>query len=501
MTSAMARDEMREPSPSDPLGYYECLEVGPLADAALIRAAYRRLKALPDDDSLSPEENDEKRQALETAFRVLSDPRQRAAYDATLRLPKPPFQDPDPDEYGPDPLACSVCGKVSTQPRYIRFHHVSSRLFKTRRHSIEGIFCKDCADHIAIRASTASWRSGWWGPRGPTQTVAALIHNLKGGERPRDANLALLLRQTRAFRAEGRYELLSAMADQTGRFAASDDERMAIDSLTQDAIRPGRPLKDRWRRGGYAAVIQTLPLIALTLALLAATVLFALRDRTDSAAAEIIVPPARPGDMRHVAVDMLKVRQAPSEDQPVVALLDRFMLVRVMAADQDGKWARIMTPGGVVGYVPQRLLFGGTGAQSRDLWCKSQMGEPPVNGDVLMRRTGGEHELKIVNATGHDIVMRLKTPAGPTLMAFFVARGKSARIDGVPKGRFDAVFATGQHFSRACGLFLEEMQTYRPPQTGPIQIPARNGTLVIPPIGPEPDHSQEIALDAYLDRE
>ena len=117
-----------------------------------------------------------------------------------------------------------------------------------------------------------------------------------------------------------------------------------------------RQLKNRWQPWRYAALMQALPLAALGLAVAIPAVSLALRSQTDSVTAMIIVHPAQAGEVRHVAVEVLKVRQGPAPTQPVVALLDRFATVQVMDSVAEGEWARILTPSGVTGYVPSRYL-------------------------------------------------------------------------------------------------------------------------------------------------
>jgi curved DNA-binding protein CbpA len=70
--------------------YYETLQVHPRADAAAIKAAYARLRELYDSARLDGAADElvalarQKRDAIERAYAVLSDPARRATYDAEL---------------------------------------------------------------------------------------------------------------------------------------------------------------------------------------------------------------------------------------------------------------------------------------------------------------------------------------------------------------------------------------------------------------------------------
>jgi curved DNA-binding protein CbpA len=497
-------------SPTDPLGHYSALGVGPLSDAAEIKAAYRyKAKLLHPDRNPSDEAGQEFLRVVE-AYQVLRDPRMRARYDASYELPGPAALI-DPEDPAPQPLACSRCGKITAQPRYIIFEKVKSFLLRTRRTPVRGIFCRDCADRTAILASTATWMAGWWGVKGPYHTLKALWKNLRGGDMPQADNLWVILHQARAFLALGDNRLARALAEQARAFAKDDEERIRIDGIVHAAgpDQPKRRLKNRWRRWSYAAVMQALPLGALAVAATLAATVLVFRSQTDSATAMITVHPARPGEIRHVAVDVLKVRQGPAPSQPVIALLDRFATVQVMDAVAGGEWARILTATGVTGYVPSRFLFAGPGNVPKSRWCTDARGEPPRNGEILLRRTGGEHRLEVKNAVGRDVVVRLKTPSGRTLLAFFLAAQSTAVINAIPDGNFRTVFATGRDYSRACGTFLEDMRTFIVPTAqvfhtsyqgvSTLRTDERAFDLTMAPIGEGPGQSHPLPLESYLD--
>ena len=76
--------------------HYETLQVHPRADAAAIEAAYARLRPLYDAARLDGAADElvalarEKRDAIERAYAVLSDPARRATYDAEQAALTPP---------------------------------------------------------------------------------------------------------------------------------------------------------------------------------------------------------------------------------------------------------------------------------------------------------------------------------------------------------------------------------------------------------------------------
>jgi hypothetical protein len=490
----------------DPLGYYRALNVGPLADAGDIKAAYRYKAKL-----LHPDRNPSEEARLEFmdvthAYQVLSDAQQRRDYDSKALMPAPAGLI-DPFDPHPKPLLCSRCGQVTAQPRYLIFHHVRSALWKTRRGVVRGIFCRGCADRTAILATTTTWILGWWSPTGPYWSLRALWRNLRGGDKPSSDNLWVLLHQARAFLSRGERDIARALAEQALDFAKDDMERGRIASLLRRAGPKGgsgRRLKNRWHPWNYASIAQSLPLVGLVAALMMGVAVLCLHDETDSVGADISVRPGQPGEIKHVATEILKVRQGPSSNQPVAALLDRFTTVKVVESAASGEWTRILTDNGVTGYVQSRYLFGGPGEAQKSRWCTDQKGQPPQNADILLRRSGGDGRLSAQNDSGRDVVVRLKTQSGRTLIAFFVGRGQTAVINGIPDGTYHAVFASGKDYSHACGVWLDAMETFAAPAAPPLVANGRQPghedlKVVLPPIGTAPNQSRPVPDENFLD--
>jgi hypothetical protein len=75
---------------TEPLDPYRTLQVEPAADLEQIHAAYRRLARLYHPDLNSTPEASERMADINAAYRLLSDPRQRAAYDARRYLTRAP---------------------------------------------------------------------------------------------------------------------------------------------------------------------------------------------------------------------------------------------------------------------------------------------------------------------------------------------------------------------------------------------------------------------------
>ncbi len=269
---------------SDVKGYYETLGLTPEADTAAVKRAFRsRAKqSHPDAVGLGDAEGFHK---LTEAYETLSATDRRADYAAlcvaaatasTKAKPKKPMWErkvkpkpreakPDPpaptpapedeEPAAPEPVRCERCGIISAQLRFARFRRVIGLVTRSRRKTIEGIYCRPCANKLAVRASAITWLLGWWSlPRGPLDTMRALFYNLAGGDRPVEENARLMARQAHVFAAQGRPTLAGILALQSHQLLPNP----ALLGLAR--LAEGRTLKDRWRVGGVAFVVQAFPI-------------------------------------------------------------------------------------------------------------------------------------------------------------------------------------------------------------------------------------------------
>lgn len=454
-------------SARDSKGYYAVLGLAPGAELSAIKTAYReRVKEVHPDRNASAGAAEEF-QKLSEAYQVLRDMVRRAEYDSAGSGSDAGMDDDDLNSPA-IPLACGTCGKVTAQPRYVVFHRVKSYLLWAKRFRLEGIFCRDCADRAAVRASTSTWAWGWWSPPGLILTPLALIRNMLGGTKPARDNARLLIRQARAFFERGELDIARSLTDQAVRYARDPASLQRVEDLRFKAAGfPGRRLKDRWRLGGGAFLAQLMPLVALPV--VAGVFVLIWNKPWDqpvaAGVAGIHVVPAEVGEIRHVAVTELKVRQAPGDTAPVVALLDRFATATVVAAPEDAQWTKVRTPAGILGWVPSRALYVGTGGAMKLEWCAENQGPRPGAGEALSRRASGDHRLMIHNDGRKDAVVKLKTQSGSTVVSYFIPATFNMVVTGIPEGTYLIEFATGSAWSRACGLFVDDMTALRMPYT------------------------------------
>jgi hypothetical protein len=246
---------------NDPKGYYFVMGLTSIAGDEQIKAAFRRRAMDLHPDRNPGNDTTGQFQFLNEAYAVLSNPVSRAEYDR-LGCQKAPTE-PSATEV-PKPIVCSLCAKVSAQPRVVVFRSVKSFLVVTIRKPIAGVYCSECAQKQALKASATSWLLGWWGfPWGPLYTVHALVSNMFGGTHPPLDNAKMLGYQAYYFYATGRPDLAQSLAETAvkycrkvpktpGRNSAPESERDGLISHLQvfmdelgSSNKPNR-LKNGW---------------------------------------------------------------------------------------------------------------------------------------------------------------------------------------------------------------------------------------------------------------
>lgn len=274
----------------DPLGYYQILGVAPNAAAADIKAAYRRKAMEYHPDRCMLPNATVLFQQVSHAFIVLCDPESRARYDTSTVETSDTARPSASRRAAPEPIRCSVCNKVSAQPRYVIFYRVYSFIVITRREAVQGIYCSTCAEKKCLKATAFTWALAWWGfPWGPIYGLQAIFTNLTGGRRPADINARVLAHQAWYFAATDQMDVARAVAEQALALAlkvspGKDGEtarlRAQLDALIASFPPASRTpqLKDTWSLGRRPFFVQT----GMLTAVVAAVAFFALRPDSPS---------------------------------------------------------------------------------------------------------------------------------------------------------------------------------------------------------------------------
>lgn len=334
----------------DSKGFYKILGVSETADGAEIKAAYRRKVKLFHPDKNDSPDAAEKYLKINEAYRVLSDPDARKAYDGTA-------------ENGTDFVPCSVCGIHSRQPRYVLFDE--GGVFRS------GVFCRSCASRQQFRSAIKNWKHIL--PH-PFRSLKALRNNRLVGEKPPAKNMEILMKNAAAFRHEKRSDLARFLAEQARGFAQNSAERSRIDSfISALPSAQKRRDKDLWKVGWADVLRVYLPLFIALIVWSVMLIAPAVRDavnRPSSAVADYkyqpVIPlrfdPADESRLFHTSEVQTPVYQAPCLDCGIIGLLPAGTTVRVTGLLPQADWVQVMTPLGKVVFIKTQDIKKGRGS-------------------------------------------------------------------------------------------------------------------------------------------
>src|SRR5437762_9777212 len=376
--------------PVDPKGYYAVLGIPASASATEIKHAFRRRAIqLHPDRNKSPHAV-EMFVLLKQAYETLSNVSRRAAYDIWETTDTRDEQDSSSREPENEPIVCSVCGKITAQPRYVMFLEVKSYVIGTSRTSSQGIFCSDCAAKESIRATFTTWVLGWWClPFGPIYAGHAVFRNTFGGIKPRDINVRIAAHQAWYFASARQLDLAGAIAADALKLASARTRESAevkasvlrILELIPRGRRPRR-LRNSWRLLRWPFLIQALPLLAIAVG-----------------SANVIWKATRPAPVRPAPV------ASPPEAPPAPWQRPRY--VRPSQADNGVPWPTV--PAYIPGY-PRRF-------------------------------TDGRSTLSVDNSRNEsDVFMKLFSVGTKTRLlarAFFIPAGQKFVVEPLERGSYD----------------------------------------------------------------
>ena len=407
-------------SGNDPLGYYAQLGVDFKATADEIKSAFRRLaKELHPD--VNPEPAAKVRfQAVSAAYAVIGNEKLRARYDAGAATE----QRTEARDRPINPICCSSCGNITAQPRPIVYYRVISFLLSAVRTPVKGIYCSLCARKTALRSSLITALAGWWSIPGFFWTIGAIASNAKGGTFSRKEEERLLWYNALAFTSQGTLTVAYGLMQ---RLRKADDNAISLKAfkLMQHLQAMGvpadtPPLKDPWRFRAGPAFAQIAMLAAMP-ALATGYILF------DSASTS-----------RSIASNT--ARQFSPGNIGQVTPRDAGQFLSGNSAQNAQFNATRPTPAAPKVTVPE---------------CET----PPRSGQVLVRNMTTDdvgHSLEIKNGASGDAIIKIRNEnSGALMLSFFVARGHSTQINGLPDGHYRFQYALGGALDASCKSFLK----------------------------------------------
>ena len=451
---------------------YALLGVQPDASADAIKAAYRlKAKQVHPDSNTQPDAAERFRE-LNEAYATLIDPARRAAYDNADLKKRTEAASASGRNRPLEPIHCSVCGKITAQPRYRVFRSVVSLLVVTIRTPVQGIFCSSCATKAAIGASMSSAFLGWWGfPWGPIYTIAAVANNCAGGTKFPDNDAALLWYNANAFASRGDLKLAFALAKEC---AAGPDPRIRDDAerLARTLVAAGGAATtpspvNPWQFRPLAAAAQLGAVAIVPVAVFAAmygTSRGAPTYQRSSAVTPPIRMPTTPAQVKMPASSETVVAKPTPPPQAIPTP------VPPQAAPTPVSPPPVVAPVSPPAAVAPAPLQAVAAAQPQPITpavaapkCKFT----PRNGQRLagyMAAGPNAHKLEIKNGNAGDAIIKLRDAQTKKIaLAFFVKANESASIPWIRDGRYILQFAFGDALASDCRNFVNLQGASRAP--------------------------------------
>lgn len=389
---------------SDPLGYYADLGVSPSASLEEIRAVYRALAKIYHPDVNRDRAAAEKFRRVTKAYEIVGNSERRSTYDLTAKDSKleNPYSDAPVRRKAVEAIKCSLCRKVTAQPRFLVFRQVVSFIIITQTSPKPGIFCCECASRQAFRSSAISALFGWWGfPWGPINTIREIVRNAFGGERRIEVDEQLIWQNAVAFMDGGKFDLAGSLARQLKSAKDADialGARHLLDLLAISSLPIGQ-LKSPWKLSPVSVLSQ------LTMG----------------------------ASIPAVAYFLLVY---PSGGVDRSGYLGASPPLQSKLSEQSASAPAVITPVNL---------------------CRKR----PKNGQVLQKNTRlveNGHRLTIINGSSGDAIAKLRVGQDKTLAAsFYVKQNATASFDHIPDGAYTVQFAYGQAMTKDCISFVEKI--------------------------------------------
>lgn len=393
------------------IDYYSDLGVSSGATPQEIKAVYRALARIYHPDVNSDKAASATFRKITEAYEVLNDPEKRKQYDERIK----PSDETELSEQAKaevkttvDPVVCSVCHKVTAQPRYLLFRSVVSFIVMTTRTPKHGVYCVECARKASFRTSLTSALFGWWGfPWGPIFTIKEILSNAIGGERQIEIEETLLWQNTVAFLQREKYELAGSFANM---LTASKDPEIAdaanrtLGMLRSQNITINR-FKSTWKFdiGHFLKHLLLLCLVPSIITFFVADPLSfssSLRKSKTFANSNIITPSESKKNQKNELV---------TEDLPPPPPIDL---------------------------------------------CKRRPRNGKIFGFGFIPETEG-HRLTINNGSAGDAIVKLRKADSRELIAsFFVEKNLTASLNGISDGTYRVQFAFGDAMNARCSSFI-----------------------------------------------
>ena len=175
-----------------------------------------------------------------------------------------------------------------------------------------------------------------------------------------------------------------------------------------------------------------------------------------------------------IIVNSANLRERPDERSAVIAKLPAMTAVSVLDFPELHWYSvtAVVESQELTGFVSSHLVAMGDRRSALGQYCSPAGPERPVTGSVIQQARRGDHQLR-VKAANSDVLVKLKTAAGSTALAFYVRAHESGQVTSLGDGDYYVYFATGSNFSTKCMEFLDNMSVQKDASLASFQTSVR----------------------------
>lgn len=113
------------------------------------------------------------------------------------------------------------------------------------------------------------------------------------------------------------------------------------------------------------------------------------------------------------------------------------------------------------GFIQTAHLTPGNADAAHRAYCGYNAGPTPTDGEILERHGNGGYTLQVDNRAVQPAVVKLREATGTVAFAIFLGPGGHADLTDIPPATYQAEYAIGELWSRACNMFAAGMRARR----------------------------------------
>lgn len=328
---------------------YAIMGITSKANVEEIKSAYHtKVKKVHPDKNQS---DSAQKQFLEltNAYKILADPEKKFIYDL-LKI----FEDCEfLDEKIP---CCQLCKMPKDHLRFIIFKEVIREKLTPNLKRTKGIFCLNCANLIAVKASMRTWLSGiWLFPFGTFLSLIALINNMKGGQKPNKLNSRLLINYAHHLIKRGELARAKSIIRSALDFTKTPKQYNVLKDLLYH-LKTVKEKKISWSKFNSAFWIQITPFLILSMFFLIMLYFYNPPNFSGSfyknhqlyeqESLKVINLPDDPSDQNliyDVFAEGVNLHQGPGINFGIIELLNKGQKVRITGLVPGTLWVKIKT--------------------------------------------------------------------------------------------------------------------------------------------------------------